>query len=62
MLVINYGTNWATMTRDALASSDIEKYLKPHYKVVLKPNLVMPQSPNNGATTHPELVEGIILF
>jgi len=62
MLVINYGTDWAAMTRDALASSDIEKYLKPHYKVVIKPNLVTPQPPGNGATTHPEVVEGIILF
>ncbi|MCL1878367.1 MAG: DUF362 domain-containing protein [Defluviitaleaceae bacterium] len=62
MLVINYGTEWATMTRDALTASDIEKYLKPHYKVAIKPNLVTPQPPSNGATTHPEVVEGIILF
>jgi len=62
MLVLNYGTNWAAMTRDALAASDIEKYLKPHFKVAIKPILVAPQPPDNGATTHPEVVEGIILF
>ncbi|MCL2274222.1 MAG: DUF362 domain-containing protein [Defluviitaleaceae bacterium] len=50
------------MTRDALASSDIKRFLKPHYKVAIKPNLVTPQPPSNGATTHPEVVEGIILF
>jgi len=62
MLVINYGTDWATMTRDALASSDINNFVKPHYKVAIKPNLVTPQQPSNGATTHPEVVEGIIIF
>jgi len=62
MIVINYGTDWATMTRAALAASDIKNFLKPHYKVAIKPNLVTPQPPSNGATTHPEVVEGIILF
>ena len=62
MIVINYGTDWATMTRNALAVSDIGKYLKPHYEVAIKPNLVAPQPPSNEATTHPEVVEGIILF
>jgi len=62
MIVINYGIDWATITRDALIESDIKQYLKPHYKVAIKPNLVTPQHPSNGATTHPEVVEGIILF
>jgi uncharacterized protein (DUF362 family) len=62
MLVINYGTDWVKITRDALAASDIDKYVKPHYKVAVKPNLVTPQPPGNGATTHPEVVEGIILY
>ena len=62
MLVINYGTDWVNITRDALAASDITKYLNPTSKVAIKPNLVTPQPPGNGATTHPEVVEGIILY
>jgi len=62
MIVINYGKDWAKMTADALAASDIGKYLKPGFSVSIKPNLVVPQPASNGATTHPEVVEGIIMF
>jgi len=62
MLVVNYGKDWAKTTQEALAASDIGTYLKPGLSVSIKPNLVVPQSAKNGATTHPEVVEGIILF
>jgi len=67
MIVINYGgdraqTTLAGMTANTLAASDIATYLKPDFSVSIKPNLVTPQPASNGATTHPEVVEGIILF
>jgi hypothetical protein len=62
MLVINYGKDWVKTTYDALAASDIGIYLKTVKSVSIKPNLVTPQNANNGATTHPEVVEGIIRF
>jgi uncharacterized protein (DUF362 family) len=62
MITINYGRDWVKMTYDALAASDIGQYLKQGMSTAIKPNLVAPQPANNGATTHPEVVEGIILF
>ena len=62
MIVINYGKNWAKTTYDTLAASDIKSYLKIGMFVSIKPNLVLPSPPSDGATTHPEVVEGIIRF
>jgi len=62
MIVISYVSDIVKNTYDALAASDISKYLKPSYAVALKPNLVAAEPASQGATTHPEVVEGIILF
>jgi uncharacterized protein (DUF362 family) len=62
MIVINYGEDCVNAARDALAASDIMTYLKPGMSVSVKPNLVAPKPANGGATTHPEVIEGIILF
>jgi len=62
MIVVNYGKNYARNTYDALVASDIVKYLKAENNVSIKPNLVVPGPASNGAVTHPEVVEGIILF
>jgi len=62
MIVTNHGTDPAKTAYDALAASDIGAYLKPGFSVAVKPNLVTPQPAGNGATTHPEAVEGIIMF
>ncbi|MCL2853428.1 MAG: DUF362 domain-containing protein [Defluviitaleaceae bacterium] len=37
-------------------------YLQPNFKVAVKPNLILARAAEDGATTHPEVVEGIILF
>jgi len=62
MITINYGKDWVKTTYDALAASDIGIYLKPGMTVAVKPNLVIPSPASDGATTQPEVVEGIILF
>ena len=62
MITINYGKDWPKDTYDCLKASDIEEYLKKDMSVAIKPNLVNATHPNEGATTHPEIVEGIILF
>ncbi|MCL2444456.1 MAG: DUF362 domain-containing protein [Treponema sp.] len=61
-IYINYGKDWVKTTYDTLAASDIGTFLKPSMAVSVKPNLVTPKSADNGSTTHPEVVEGIILF
>lgn len=62
MITINYGKDWVQTTYDTLSASDVEFYLKSGMKVSIKPNLVNTTAPSDGATTHPEVVEGIILF
>jgi len=62
MIVITYGNEMTKNTYDTLVASDINAYLKPGYDVSLKPNLVVPGPASNGAVTHPEVVEGVILF
>ena len=62
MIVVNYGKNWQKTTYDTLAASDIKSYLKTGMSVSIKPNLVLPSPPSEGATTHPVVVEGIIQF
>ena len=62
MIVISYGTAIARTTYDTLVASDIGSYLKSDMAVSIKPNLVVPGPASNGAVTHPEVVEGIVLF
>ena len=62
MIFLNYGEDIAKTTYETLAASDINKYLKPEMSVAIKPNLVVPRPAYDGATTHTEVVEGIILF
>jgi len=62
MIVVNYGKNWAQVTYDALAASDIDKYLSLDHNVAIKPNLILARPAKDGATTHPEVVEGIIRY
>ncbi|MCL2226931.1 MAG: DUF362 domain-containing protein [Oscillospiraceae bacterium] len=62
MIVVNYGADIIKTAYDTLAASDIGSYLKASMGVSLKPNLVVPCPASDGATTHPEAVEGVILF
>jgi uncharacterized protein (DUF362 family) len=62
MIVLTYGKNITENTFEALNISDIGTYLNADFSVSIKPNLVVPGPASNGATTHPEVVEGIILF
>jgi len=62
MIVITYGSDITKNTYDTLAASDIGSYLKADHAVSLKPNLVVPGPASNGAVTHPEVIEGIILY
>ncbi|MDR2545512.1 MAG: DUF362 domain-containing protein [Methanobrevibacter sp.] len=61
-IYINYGKNLIKMTNDLMEKAEISKYLKSDMKVIIKPNLVLPSPAKNGATTHSEIVEGIIKY
>ena len=62
MIVVVYGKEIVRNTYDALAASDISSYLSKGMSVSIKPNLVVPCPASDGATTHPEVVEGIIKY
>ena len=61
-ITIIYGTNVAEMTYALLRETVAGKRLKVGMNVVIKPNLVVAKPASEGATTHPEVVEGIVLF
>ncbi len=59
---IIYGTNAAEMTYALLKDAGVEKALPVDGNIVLKPNLVVAKPAAEGATTHPEIVEGLLGF
>lgn len=61
-IYINYGTKLQEMTYEIMKEADIAAKLKPDMKVGIKPNLVVSRPAHEGATTHPEIVEGIIQY
>jgi len=62
MIIVCYGKDIVKNTYSTLAASDIGLYLRPGMAVAIKPNLVVPCPARDGATTHPEVVEGIVQF
>ena len=62
MVVVSYGIDIIKTTYEALSASDLSTYLEKDMSVSIKPNLVVPRPAYDGATTHPEVVEGIVLF
>ena len=61
-LHVMYGTNIQQMTYDLLTKIDLAKELKPTMRIALKPNFVIAREASSGATTHPEIAEGIIRY
>lgn len=58
-----YGTDYKEMTKLLLEQSELEKLLPSTEKCIgIKPNLVSPSPASYGATTHPEVVAGIIEY
>ena len=58
-----YGTDYKQMTKDLLVEADLAGRIKSRdSRVALKPNLVSASEPSYGATTHPEVLAGIIEY
>ena len=62
----SYGTDYKGMTKRLLTQSGLDRLLPAHSVhdpcIAIKPNLVTPSPASFGATTHPEVVAGIIEF
>ncbi len=59
-----YGTDFREMTLELLKRAGLSELLPAdrNCRIAIKPNLVNATPPSNGATTHPEVVAGIIEY
>ena len=57
-----YGKDFTGMTKRLLEKADIKNEIKPGMRIGIKPNLVTCTPADFGATTHPEIVAGIIEY
>ncbi|MDQ7826733.1 MAG: DUF362 domain-containing protein [Candidatus Eremiobacteraeota bacterium] len=61
-LYVRYGTDERAMTRTLLEIMDVQESINPAHTVVIKPNLVNPTAPSEGATTHSGIVRTVIEY
>lgn len=62
-MIMIHGTNYIEMTKKLLKEANLaERIPSADSKVGIKPNLVSPSEASYGATTHPEIVAGIIEY
>ena len=62
-ILITSGTDYKRMTKELLERTDLKSHIKDRDKKIgIKPNLVSPSEASWGATTHPEVVAGIIVY
>jgi uncharacterized protein (DUF362 family) len=61
-IYIHYGTDLTAITYEIMAAAGIAARLSPDMTVGIKPNLVVARTADGGATTHPEIVEGVIRY
>lgn len=57
-----YGKNYKEMTKKLLTHSNLREQIPKGAKVGIKPNLVSPTPAEYGATTHPEVVAGLVEY
>ena len=58
-----YGTDYKEMTKELLTAADLSGLISDRAcRIGIKPNLVAPVDASWGATTHPEIVAGIIEY
>ena len=61
-IYINYGTRLSDMAYELMQEARIKDRLHPGMSVGIKPNLAVARPADGGATTHPEIVEGILRY
>lgn len=62
-IIKSYGTNYKEMTIRLLEAANLcAEISSKSARIAIKPNLVTPTPASYGATTHPEIIEGIIEY
>ena len=58
-----YGTKYLRMTKKLLEETELASLIGDRKaRIAIKPNLVVPSPAQFGATTHPEVVAGIVEY
>lgn len=62
-IIVTYGTNYKQMAKGLLLAAEIEKHIgDPDRRIGIKPNVLDACPAEDGATTHPQVVAGIIEY
>ena len=62
-IVLIHGTDYADMTMRLLESIGLEEIIGDKAaRVAVKPNLVIADTADRGAVTHPQIVDGVLRF
>lgn len=62
-ILMIYGKNYKEMTKELLTAANLSEQIGDKKKKIgLKPNLVVAKTPDSGATTHMEMIEGTIEY
>ncbi len=61
-IYVDYGGNPKAMAYELMAKANIGALVSPDMRIALKPNLVVAKPASSGATTHPELLAGVIEY
>ena len=62
-ILVIYGNEYEKMTRELLEAADLAGRIGDRGKRIgIKPNLVSPVRAEEGATTHPAVVEGLLQY
>ncbi|MGI6161527.1 MAG: DUF362 domain-containing protein [Christensenellales bacterium] len=57
-----YGDDAKDMTLSLMEAADIKERVPKNATIALKPNLVVARKPEGGATTHGDVLEGVIIY
>ena len=62
-IFIKSGTEYKKMTKELLAESELADMIGDRsLRIGIKPNMVSASAPSNGATTHTEIIAGILEY
>ena len=62
-ILILYGTEYLELTKKLLEEAQLAEMIGDSGKIIgIKPNLVAPVPAEDGGTTHPEVVEGLLQY
>ena len=62
-IFIKSGTEYKKITKEILEESNLEELIGDKNKMIgIKPNMVSASDPSNGATTHTEIIAGILEY